>query len=69
MVIETAVLRNALRDFGHTALYLCSIALNSLMRGSYQESAEVLTNISRRPFVACQPNLHNILVLAQGIEP
>lgn len=37
MVIETATLWATLT----TALYLCSVALNSLMRGSYQESAEV----------------------------
>lgn len=32
-------------------------------------SAEVVTTISRRRFVAHQPNLHNMLVLAQGVEP
>ena len=48
MVIETAVFATLCATLA-TALYLWSVVLNSLRRGSYQESAEVLTNISRRP--------------------
>src|SRR2546427_1060290 len=52
-----------------TALYRCSVAPSSLLRGSCQESAEVLTNISRRPFFAEQPNLQIVVVLAQVSNP
>ncbi len=40
-----------------TASYLSSVTLISLMR-----SAEALTSISRRHFVAHQPNLHKVVV-------
>jgi hypothetical protein len=58
MVIETAVFRNALRDFGHSLVPL-SVALNSLMRGV----------IKNQPKAFCQPNSHNMMVLARGVEP
>ena len=48
----------------------CSLEGASSINGSRcKASAEVLTSISQRPFVAYQPNLHSSLEPATGIEP
>ena len=57
--------RPTVADYSRTALYLCSVTLISLMRGSAKisrsscdVSAEGVRHINRRPFRTCQPNLH-----------
>jgi len=43
--------------------------VSRINRSSCNASPEGLERISRRRFVAYEPNFHNMLVLAQGVEP
>jgi len=59
-----------------TALYLCSVTLNSLMRWSVRYQPDTClaqpsqaTGITRDAFVVLQPDQHSGMVLAENTNP